>query len=95
MYEFYITGENFEEDVERKLNETSYDVNEAINDAMYIYERFVHFFKQSFEIFYFVKTMLYFVKTKSNNPSSVSGFCFQRAVRVRSVWYVVSDICNK
>ena len=41
VYEFYITGENFEEDMERKLNETSYDVDEAINDAMYIYERFV------------------------------------------------------
>ena len=30
--------------MERKLGETSYDIEEAINDAMYIYERCVFLF---------------------------------------------------
>ena len=56
VYEFYITGENFEEDVERKLSETSYDVSEAINDAMYIYERFVTIFWLFIFYYYFTKS---------------------------------------
>lgn len=41
MYEFYIIGENFEEDIERKLKDDCYELEEAVNDAMHIYERLV------------------------------------------------------
>lgn len=34
-----MTAEHFEEDIERKLREDSYDLEEAVNDAMHIYER--------------------------------------------------------
>lgn len=40
VYEFYVTAENFEEDIERKIRDNCYDAEEAINDAMYIYERY-------------------------------------------------------
>ncbi|XP_066923181.1 A-kinase anchor protein 10, mitochondrial-like [Clytia hemisphaerica] len=40
VYEFYIIGENFEEDIERKLKDDCYELEEAVNDAMHIYERY-------------------------------------------------------
>lgn len=38
--EFYITTENFEEDIDVKINDNCYIFENAVSDAMYIYERY-------------------------------------------------------
>ncbi len=43
VIEFWLMAENFEQGIIKKLNNGTYDLNEAVEDAMSIYDKWVSF----------------------------------------------------